>query len=55
MTTYGAGGPREGRRVRAVIPGGSSVPILTEAELDVALDFDSVMKAKPAAAKGKYL
>lgn len=40
-----AGGPRDGRRVRAVIPGGSSVPILTENELDVALDFDSVMKA----------
>jgi NADH-quinone oxidoreductase subunit F len=40
-----AGGPREGRKVRAVIPGGSSVPILTENELDVALDFDSVMKA----------
>jgi NADH-quinone oxidoreductase subunit F len=40
-----AGGPREGRKVRAVIPGGSSVPILTESELDVALDFDSVMKA----------
>ena len=40
-----AGGPRDGRRVRAVIPGGSSVPILTESELDVALDFESVMKA----------
>ena len=40
-----AGGPREGRKVRAVIPGGSSVPVLTESELDVALDFDSVMKA----------
>ncbi len=40
-----AGGPRDGRKVRAVIPGGSSVPILTESELDVPLDFDSVMKA----------
>lgn len=40
-----AGGPRDGRKIRAVIPGGSSVPILMEHELDVALDFDSVMKA----------
>ncbi|MBK5256433.1 MAG: NADH-quinone oxidoreductase subunit NuoF [Vicinamibacteria bacterium] len=40
-----AGGPRDGRKIRAVIPGGSSVPILTDSELDVALDFDSVMKA----------
>jgi NADH-quinone oxidoreductase subunit F len=40
-----AGGPRDGRKIRAVIPGGSSVPILTENELDVNLDFDSVMKA----------
>ena len=40
-----AGGPRDGRKVRVVIPGGSSVPMLTENELDVQLDFDSVMKA----------
>ncbi len=40
-----AGGPRDGRKIRAVIPGGSSVPILLDSELDVALDFDSVMKA----------
>ena len=40
-----AGGPRDGRKIRAVIPGGSSVPILTDSELDVNLDFDSVMKA----------
>ena len=40
-----AGGPNDGRKIRAVIPGGSSVPILTEDQLDVALDFESVMKA----------
>ena len=40
-----AGGPRDGRKIRAVIPGGSSVPILTDDQLDVALDFDSIMKA----------
>ena len=40
-----AGGPKDGRKIKAVIPGGSSVPVLTEAELDVNLDFDSVMKA----------
>ena len=40
-----AGGPREGRRVKAVIPGGLSMPVLTEDELDVKMGFDDLKKA----------
>ncbi len=40
-----AGGIPNGKKIKAVIPGGSSVPVLREAELDVALDFDSCAKA----------
>ncbi len=39
------GGPRPGRTIKAVIPGGSSAPVLTADELDVRMDFDSLMKA----------
>jgi NADH-quinone oxidoreductase subunit F len=37
-----AGGIPNGRRLKAVIPGGSSSPVLTEQHLDVAMDFDSL-------------
>jgi NADH-quinone oxidoreductase subunit F len=40
-----AGGPRKGRKIKAVVPGGSSTPVLTSGELDVAMDFDSLAKA----------
>ncbi|MGH7790103.1 MAG: NADH-quinone oxidoreductase subunit NuoF, partial [Candidatus Binatia bacterium] len=40
-----AGGIANGKQVKAVIPGGSSVPLFTANELDVAMDFDSVAKA----------
>ena len=40
-----AGGMRKGRRMKAVIPGGASSPILRENEVDLPYDFDSVMKA----------
>ncbi len=40
-----AGGIREGKKVKAVIPGGSSVPVLTADQLDTPMDFDSVAKA----------
>ncbi|HXH05935.1 MAG TPA: NADH-quinone oxidoreductase subunit NuoF [Vicinamibacterales bacterium] len=40
-----AGGPPEGRRVKAVIPGGSSVPVLLPDQLDVPASFDAVQKA----------
>ncbi len=34
-----------GRKLRAVVPGGSSTPVLLPSEIDVAMDFDSVAKA----------
>jgi NADH-quinone oxidoreductase subunit F len=37
-----AGGMRDGHRLKFWTPGGSSTPILTEAELDVPLDYESV-------------
>jgi len=40
-----AGGIARGKRLKAVIPGGTSVPVLTADEIDVAMDFDSVAKA----------
>jgi len=43
------GGIAGGRALKAVIPGGSSVPVLTADDIDVALDFESV------AAKGSML
>src|SRR6478672_7131221 len=40
-----AGGVRDGRQLKAVIPGGSSVPILLPDQLDVEASFDGVAKA----------
>jgi NADH-quinone oxidoreductase subunit F len=40
-----AGGPKEGHTVKAVIPGGSSVPILLPEQLDIPASFDDVQKA----------
>jgi NADH-quinone oxidoreductase subunit F len=40
-----AGGIKGGKALKAVIPGGSSTPVLLPNEIDVALDFDSMMKA----------
>jgi len=40
-----AGGVREGRTLKAVIPGGSSVPILMPDQLDIPASFDGVQKA----------
>ena len=39
------GGIRDGRSLKAVIPGGSSVPILAAHEIDIALDYESVAVA----------
>ena len=39
------GGIPGGRKLKAVIPGGSSVPLFTADEIDVPMDFDSVAKA----------
>jgi NADH-quinone oxidoreductase subunit F len=40
-----AGGVRDGKKLKAVIPGGSSCPLLSADEIDVAMDYDSVAKA----------
>ncbi len=43
---YGhAGGIRNGHQLKAVIPGGSSVPILLPDQLDIPASFDGVAKA----------
>ncbi|HSJ94697.1 MAG TPA: NADH-quinone oxidoreductase subunit NuoF [Gaiellaceae bacterium] len=39
------GGIPDGRALKAVIPGGSSVPVLTADEVDTALDFDAMAQA----------
>jgi len=39
------GGIREGHRLKAVVPGGPSVPVLTEKHLDTRMDFDSLVAA----------
>lgn len=39
------GGPSRGHAVKAVIPGGSSAPVLTAAELDVQCCFDALARA----------
>src|SRR5690606_3301209 len=39
------GGIRDGRELKAVIPGGSSVPILAAHEIDIAMDYESVAAA----------
>lgn len=46
------GGLRPGRTMKAVQPGGSSSPILTAAETNVGLDFDSLAKAGTMAGSG---
>jgi len=42
--TY-AGGIRDGRALKAVIPGGSSVPVLLPHQLDIPASFDGIAKA----------
>jgi NADH-quinone oxidoreductase subunit F len=49
------GGMRNGKRLKAVIPGGSSSPVLKAEECDIALDFDSIAKAKSMAGSGGIL
>jgi NADH-quinone oxidoreductase subunit F len=41
---YG-GGIKDGRNLKAVIPGGSSVPVLTSDKVDVHMDFESLEEA----------
>jgi NADH-quinone oxidoreductase subunit F len=39
------GGVPDGREIKAIIPGGSSVPILTPDQLDTPMDYDSIAAA----------
>jgi NADH-quinone oxidoreductase subunit F len=40
-----AGGPPDGHEVKLWFPGGSSAPVLTKDDLDLAYDFDTMAKA----------
>jgi NADH-quinone oxidoreductase subunit F len=46
------GGVWKDRKLKAVIPGGSSCPILKASECDLAMDFDSLAKAKSMLGSG---
>ena len=46
------GGVRDGRKLKAVIPGGSSCPVLKAGECDIPMDFDSVAKARSMLGSG---
>ena len=41
-----AGGMKEGKKLKAVIPGGMSAPILKADEIDIKMDFESLVEAK---------
>jgi NADH-quinone oxidoreductase subunit F len=41
-----AGGMKEGKKLKAVIPGGMSAPVLKADEIDIKMDFDSLVEAK---------
>ncbi|HXH30426.1 MAG TPA: NADH-quinone oxidoreductase subunit NuoF [Bacteriovoracaceae bacterium] len=47
-----AGGVRGGKKLKAVIPGGASAPMLSADEIDVKMDFDSLAKAGTMAGSG---
>jgi NADH-quinone oxidoreductase subunit F len=47
-----AGGVRGGKKLKAVIPGGSSCPVLKAEECDIAMDFDSLAKARSMLGSG---
>jgi NADH-quinone oxidoreductase subunit F len=49
------GGMRNGKKLKAVIPGGSSSPVLKAEECNIPLDFDSIAKAKSMAGSGGIL
>ena len=47
-----AGGVRGGKKLKAVIPGGSSCPVLKAEECDIPMDFDSLAKARSMLGSG---
>ncbi len=50
-----AGGMRDGRKIKAIIPGGSSAPVLTPEHLDVGLDFESLAAAGSMGGSGAVI
>ena len=46
------GGMRNGKKLKAVIPGGSSCPVLKADECDLAMDFDTLAAAKSMLGSG---
>jgi NADH-quinone oxidoreductase subunit F len=47
-----AGGVRGGKKLKAVIPGGSSCPVLKAEECDISMDFDTLAEAKSMLGSG---
>ena len=53
---YGlAGGPPDGRQVKAWFPGGSSAPVLTAAELDLPYSFEAMAEAGSMLGSGSII
>ncbi len=50
-----AGGMKKGKTLKAVIPGGMSAPVLTPDEIDIPMDFDSLMEAKSMLGSGAVI
>ena len=50
-----AGGPLEGRRVKAWFPGGSSSPVLTEDDLDLPYSFEAMAEAGSMLGSGSII
>ncbi len=46
------GGVKDGKKIKGVIPGGSSMPVMPANNLDVPLDFESLRKAGTMAGSG---
>src|ERR1700681_970687 len=46
------GGIPNGRKLKAVVPGGSSCPLLTADEIDLAMDYDTLAKVKSMLGSG---
>jgi NADH-quinone oxidoreductase subunit F len=50
-----AGGPVENRKIKAWFPGGSSAPVLTEAELDLPYSFEAMAEAGSMLGSGSII
>lgn len=55
LITEHAGGLRSGRRLKAVIPGGVSTPVLRADECDVAMDFEALAAKGTLAGSGAVI